>query len=499
MIRTILFDVGDTVVHAAAPGTPVEALPVRPTPFAARTLAALARGFRLGAVTDTATMTGADVRAALAGHGIAEHLEVIVSSVDVGAAKPDPAAVRRALDLLGTEPHHAVLVGDADVDEGAARRAGIGFVRVDPAAGIGAALRPLLTRELGPFGAARALLGPVDAGAMAAARHRHAQLTKPAGSLGQLEDVGAQLSAVAGAVPPPMPAPAAVAVFAADHGVARAGTTSWPQEVTAQMVGNFVAGGAAINAFARQVGAQVVVVDVGVATPLPATAADGPHLFRRRVRPGTADLSQGPALDQADVFAALDVGAEVAVELHGRGVRCLVTGEMGIGSTTASAATIAALTRRPGRACTGRGTGIDDEVLARKVAIVDAAVARITQPADPISVLAEVGGLEIAALAGFIVGGASLGLPVVVDGVIADAGLLCAVGLAPACADHAIAGHRSAEPGATVALEHLGLQPLLDLDLRLGEGTGACLAIPLVQAAARVLSEMATFESADIG
>lgn len=499
MIRTILFDIGDTLVHAAAPGTPVDALQVHPTPGAARTLGALARTFRLGAVTDTSTMTGAEVRAVLAGHGIAEHLQTIVASVDVGAPKPDPTGVRRALDDLETAPEEAVLVGDAAVDEAAARRAGVAFVSVDPDVGIAVALRPLITEALGPFGAARALLGQVDESARSEAHGRHAQLTKPVGSLGQLEDLGAQLSAIAGIVPPPRPAPAAVAVFAADHGVARAGTTPWPQEVTAQMVGNFLAGGAAINAIARQVGADLVVVDVGVATPLPAHRDGHARLIRRAIRPGTADLSRGPALTPGDVVEALDIGAAVAVELHERGAACLVTGEMGIGSTTAAAATIAALTGRPGRACTGRGTGVDDAGFAKKVAIVEGAIARLPRPADPIAVLAEVGGLEIAALAGFVVGGASLGLPVVVDGVIADAALLCAVGLAPDCLGYVIAGHRSTEPGATVALEHLGLRALLDLDLRLGEGTGACLAVPLVQAAAGILRDMATFDDAGIG
>jgi nicotinate-nucleotide--dimethylbenzimidazole phosphoribosyltransferase len=262
------------------------------------------------------------------------------------------------------------------------------------------------------------------------------------------------------------------------------------------MVANFVAGGAAINVLARQAGATVTVVDVGVASPLDAA----PGLEQRNVRRGTDDLSAGPAMSQAEARAALDVGAAIATQLVDAGARALVTGEMGIGNTTPSAALIAALTGRPASEVTGRGTGIDDEMLARKIAVIDAALARVgpSAAADPIALLAELGGLEIAALAGFIVGGASHRVPVLVDGVIALAALLVARELCPDAASYAIAGHRSTEPGATIALDHLGLEPLLDLGLRLGEGSGACLALPLVEAAARILNEMATFDAAGV-
>jgi len=338
--------------------------------------------------------------------------------------------------------------------------------------------------------------------AMADARALHARLTKPPGSLGRLEDVGVQLAGIAGECPPPMPAPAAVAVFAGDHGVVRAGVTPWPQEVTAQMVANFCAGGAAINALARQVDARLVVVDVGVAGDL----EPHPMLLGRKVRRGTDDLSAGPAMSQDDARRAWAVGEEVAALLIADGARLLVTGDMGIGNTTPAAAVIAALTGRPAADCTGLGTGVDAATLAHKTEIVAAAVSRASRrvhrsemsgkPAE--NVVGEIGGLEIAALAGFVYGGASARVPVVVDGVIALAGALAAEAARPGVVAACIAGHRSTEPGATVALEHLGLEPLLDLDLRLGEGTGACLAVPLVQAAARVLREMATFDAAGV-
>jgi nicotinate-nucleotide--dimethylbenzimidazole phosphoribosyltransferase len=344
------------------------------------------------------------------------------------------------------------------------------------------------------FARAVARLVPPDEQARADAVARHLQLTKPPGSLGRLESLGAQLAAIAGVVPPPIPTPAAVAVFAGDHGVHAEGVTPWPQEVTGQMVANFVAGGAAINVLARQQGADVVVVDVGVAFPV---VLDAPGLLDRNIRRGTANLAAGPATSIEEAQRALDVGAEIAADLVARGHRALVTGDMGIANTTPSAALIATLTGRAAAEVTGRGTGIDDPTLAHKTDVVEAAAARV-RGADPLTVLAEVGGLEIAALAGFIVGGAAARVPVVVDGVIAGAALLVASRLAPACVGYAIPGHRSVEPGASAVLAELDLVPVVDLDLRLGEGTGACLALPIVEAAALVLAEMATFDSAGV-
>ena len=344
------------------------------------------------------------------------------------------------------------------------------------------------------FDEAAAAVGDLDAGAERAAAAHHDRLTKPRGALGQLEAIGIRLAAIAGALPPPVPVPAAIAVFAGDHGVLAQGVTPWPQEVTAQMVANFVAGGAAINVLARQMGASVTVIDVGVATELD----DAPGLLQRKVRPGTADLAIEPAMTVDDVDRALDVGAEVAAELVEGGARALVTGDMGIGNTTPAAAIIAAMTGRTASDVTGRGTGIDDATLARKVAVVERALTRLGANHDGRAVLVEMGGLEIAALAGFIVGGAARRVPVVVDGVIAGAALLVAADLCPRAVAFTFAGHRSTEPGATAVLEHLGLEPVLDLGLRLGEGSGACLALPVLEASARVLAEMATFDSAGV-
>jgi nicotinate-nucleotide--dimethylbenzimidazole phosphoribosyltransferase len=338
-------------------------------------------------------------------------------------------------------------------------------------------------------------IGPLDAEAVSQARDRQQALTKPAGSLGVLEDVSVQLAGLAGECPPPLPEPAVVAVFAADHGVHAQGVTPWPQEVTAQMVANFLASGAVVNAIAAQAGADVCVVDVGVAADLPAA----PGLLPRKIRPGTADMTAGPAMSRAEAERAVEVGIETARDLVAAGHNCLLTGDMGIANTTASAALIAAFTGADPEQVTGRGTGIDDPTWQRKVEVVRRTLDRHQpDPADPLGVLAAVGGLEHAALAGFILGGAALRVPVVLDGVIACAAALAARALAPDAVAGLLAGHLSTEPGARRALDALGLRPLLDLGLRLGEGSGAVLALPVVAAAARVLREVATFDSAGV-
>jgi nicotinate-nucleotide--dimethylbenzimidazole phosphoribosyltransferase len=479
-VDAVLFDIGGTLVSEAPPLTPVDALVARPLPGVVEVLHELARDHRLGAVTDTAVMDEIAVRKLLAPVGIDALMEVVVTSHDIGAAKPAPDGILAALHRLGVSASRCLFVGDRAVDRDAARAAGVRFVAVDRG------LADALVRAAG----LRPQVEPLDPSALAAARERQRQLTKPPGSLGMLEDIGVLLAGLARRCPPPVPSRPAVAVFAADHGVVASGVTPWPQSVTAQMVANFVRGGAAINALARQVGATVHVVDVGVATDL----RDLDGVLHYKVREGTADLAHGPAMTSTDALAAIQVGATVAHDMLAAGHDLLVTGEMGIGNTTPAAALIAAFTGRTATEVTGRGTGVDDDVLARKTTIVRQAAARTTTYLDPVSVLAELGGLEIAALAGFIVAGAAARVPVLVDGVIACAALLAADALAAGTRDLVVAGHRSVEPGATAALDQLGLRPLLDLDLRLGEGTGACLAVPVVQAAARVLTEMATFD-----
>ncbi|MEQ3549381.1 nicotinate-nucleotide--dimethylbenzimidazole phosphoribosyltransferase [Pseudonocardia nematodicida] len=336
---------------------------------------------------------------------------------------------------------------------------------------------------------------PADDTARAAARDRLDRMTMPHGALGRVEDVAVTLAGIAGEAVPPIPAPAAVAVFAGDHGVHARGVTPWPQEVTAQMVANFLAGGAVVNALARQIGAEVQVVDVGVAADLDPV----PGLLPRKVAHGTADLTRAPAMTRDQARTALEHGIEVARDLVAAGNRCLLTGDMGIANTTAAAALICAFTGADPESVTGRGTGIDDDTLARKTGVVRAALERHRpDPADPLGVLAAVGGLEHAGLAGLVLGAAAQRVPVLLDGVSAGAAALVAAAFSPSCVDFCLAGHRSAEPGGSAALAHLGLTPLLELDMRLGEGTGALLALPVLQGAARAMADVATFDSAGV-
>ena len=335
---------------------------------------------------------------------------------------------------------------------------------------------------------------PVDQDAMAQARARQAQLTKPAGSLGVLEDVSVRLAGIGRTCPPEVPVRPAVAVFAGDHGVHAQGVTPWPQEVTAAMVENIRTGGAAVSVLARQAGADVYVVDVGVAAQL----TPGPGLLDHKVRAGTSDLATGPAMSRAEALEALAAGITVADRLADAGHDCLLTGDMGIANTTPSAALVAAFTGAAPAEVTGRGTGVDDATFDRKLAVVSAALTARPVTGDPVETLASVGGFEHAGLAGLLLGAAARGLPVLLDGVIAGSAALAAAALCPRAVDYWFAGHRSVEPGHAVALASLGLRPLVDLDLRLGEGTGAVLALPLVTAAAAILRDMATFDSAGV-
>lgn len=336
---------------------------------------------------------------------------------------------------------------------------------------------------------------PLDAKALGEAWDRQKRMTKPSGALGMLEIISAQLCGLSRKCPPPIPEPAAVAIFAGDHGVHAQGVTAWPQEVTSQMVANFLGGGAVCNAFAAQVGAEVCVVDVGVASELPST----PGLLPRKIRPGTSDITAGPAMTREEALRAVEVGIETARDLVAAGNKALLTGEMGIANTTVSAALVAVYTETDPAEITGRGTGINDEMHARKIDVVRRALElHRPDPKDPIGVLAAIGGLEHAALVGLILGGASLRTPVILDGVSAGAAALVARAIAPEALAACIAGHRSAEPGHVAALTKLGLRPLVDLDLRLGEGTGALLALPIVQSAARAMHEVATFDSAGV-
>jgi nicotinate-nucleotide--dimethylbenzimidazole phosphoribosyltransferase len=326
------------------------------------------------------------------------------------------------------------------------------------------------------------------------AQRRLDQLTKPPGSLGRLEELARRLAEISGTCPPSVRHPV-IFTLAGDHGVVEAGVSAYPQIVTAQMVENFLRGGAAINVLARHVGARVVVADLGVASPLP----DHALLKKHRIGPGTANMTRGPAMSRADALAAIEAGIALVHHERALGIDVIATGEMGIGNTTAASAMAAAFTGAPPEAVVGSGTGVDEAGRRRKVeAVTRALEANRPDPANGIDVLSKLGGFEIAGLVGVILAGAASGIPVIVDGFPAGAAALAATRIKPEARAYLLASHRSSEPGHGHVLSALGLEPYLDLGMRLGEGTGAALCIGLAQAAVRLLSEMATFKSAGV-
>jgi len=338
------------------------------------------------------------------------------------------------------------------------------------------------------------MIRPLDKKAMAEAQARQNQLTKPQGSLGKLEELSIHLAGIQGKSIPQI-RHKAIITMAGDHGVVAEKVGNWPQEVTAQMVHNFLSGGAGVNVIARQVGARVIVVDVGVATEM----GPSPRLLARKIAPGTQNISLGPAMTREQALTAVETGIEIVGAEVAKGLDIVGTGDMGIGNTTPSSAICAVMTGRRVAEVTGRGTGITDEQLAHKIEVIERALAvNHPDPNQPLDVLAKVGGLEIGGLVGVILAAAARRIPVVIDGFISGAAALIAAGLAPRSKDYLIPAHVSAEAGHKLLLQHLGLKPLLDLAMRLGEGTGAALGIFLAEVAAKVLAEMSTFAEAKV-
>ncbi|UNK17578.1 nicotinate-nucleotide--dimethylbenzimidazole phosphoribosyltransferase [Paenibacillus sp. N3/727] len=333
----------------------------------------------------------------------------------------------------------------------------------------------------------------LDQAAIQAAKSHISNLTVPPGSLGKLEAMAIQLAGITGVVKPSFDR-REVIIMAGDHGVCEEGVSAFPQEVTPQMIHNFLAGGAAVNVLARQAGAEVVCVDIGVNSEL-----SHPELLSRKIRYGTANMAQGPAMTYEEAIQSILVGVKVVEDAVRRGVQLFITGEMGIGNTTASSAVTCALSNIPVSDAVGRGTGIDDSRLQHKIAVVEQAL-KVNAPdaLDPIDVLAKVGGLEIGGLVGVILGSAVNGCPVIIDGFISSAAALLAKAICPTSADYMIVSHVSHEQGHRQLLHELNLRPALELDLRIGEGTGGVLCLHLVDAACRIVSEMATFESAGV-
>ncbi|HEC56503.1 MAG TPA: nicotinate-nucleotide--dimethylbenzimidazole phosphoribosyltransferase [Candidatus Syntrophoarchaeum butanivorans] len=336
---------------------------------------------------------------------------------------------------------------------------------------------------------------PPERDAMLAARRRQDELTKPQGSLGFLEEISIKVAGIKrNAIPDPFENKVVI-TMAGDHGVVEDGVSAYPKEVTPQMVYNFLDGGAAINVLARHIGARVVVVDMGVAASL----EPYPALVDKKIGFGTRNMAKGPAMTREEAIESIKAGIEVFESELERGVDIVALGDMGIGNTTPSSAIAAVMTGKPVSEVTGRGTGVDDEGLSRKIEAIERAISvNKPDPSDPIDILSKVGGFEIGGIAGAMLAAASNRVPVVVDGFISGAGALIAAGLAPQVKEYMFAGHISVERGHRAVLEWLGLRPILDLNLRLGEGTGAVLAIGIIEAACKILREMRTFEEAGV-
>jgi nicotinate-nucleotide--dimethylbenzimidazole phosphoribosyltransferase len=335
---------------------------------------------------------------------------------------------------------------------------------------------------------------PLDQNAMASALARQDMLTKPQGSLGRLEKLSIQIAGVTGQARPKIQQKV-VTVMAGDHGVVEEGVSAFPQEVTPQMVFNFLSGGAAINVLAKHVGARVVIVDMGVASPMDAH----PRLISRKVALGTANIAKGPAMTRAQAEESILSGIEIVEAEIAKGLDILATGDMGIGNTTPSAAIACVVTGKSASEIVGRGTGVDDEGLHRKILAVEQAL-KINKPdkQDGLDILSKVGGFEIGGLAGAILGAAANHRPVVIDGFISTAAAIIAATIAPQVKDYLIAAHCSQELGHRLMMEWLGVTPLLDMHMRLGEGTGAALAMSVVEASCKILDEMATFDEAGV-
>jgi len=334
---------------------------------------------------------------------------------------------------------------------------------------------------------------PPNKDAFKAAQHHSDQLTKPPGSLGKLEHTAAQLAAMTGELWPDL-SKRTVIIMAGDHGVCDEGISAFPQSVTPQMVHNFLQGGAAVNVLARGAGADVVCVDIGVAAEL-----EHEHLVSRKVMYGTHNIAKGAAMTRAEAIQGIAVGIELVEELYDKGSRMFATGEMGIGNTTPSAAIVAVMTGLSAEQAAGRGTGISDHMLAHKIKVIEQAI-QVNEPKriDPLDVLSKIGGIEIAGLVGVILGAAKLRCPVVLDGYISTAAALVAAAIAENSTAYMLASHQSQEQGHRHALSSLGLAPCIQLDLRVGEGTGAVLSFHFIDAALKLMQEMATFSSAGI-
>jgi nicotinate-nucleotide--dimethylbenzimidazole phosphoribosyltransferase len=475
----VLFDLGNTLIKQENPGIPYEELSVELLPGVEQLLNELQGQVKLGIVSNTQTITAADIKKKLVMVGIDEFFEVVIATGELGIHKPDPAPITAAIKALEIKPERTIYIGDIETDLQAAHAAGAAFAYTGP--DIYKALHQYLLHTDSAIDRAlhtQPTFSQTHAGAV---QKEFDGLAKPVGSLGKLEKVAAQIGGITHSHIPTVD-PAAIAVFGGDHGIAADDSvTPWPQAITGMMLEVMGDNKAAVSVLAEVADVYCQYINVGAVSDSKSHA----------VTSGTQDIRSDSAMTREEAIAAMNVGAQTTERLIAGGSRSLCTGEVGIGNTTPSAALIAHFAKASAQEVTGRGSGIDDETYARKVEIVEQLIAKTKTTKDPIDVLAQIGGLEIAALTGYILRATSLQVPVVLDGVITLAAATVAEAIKPNTTVFLIAAHTSSEPGSTIALKHLGLNPLLDLDLRLGEGTGALLSIPIIRSACQALIRMA--------
>ena len=480
----VLFDLGNTLIAQENPGTPYEDLAVQVLPGVQELLDQLQGKVKLGIVSNTKTITAADIQAKLAIVGLDKYFQTIVATAEFGTHKPDPAPIMAAIELMKCTADCTLYIGDVETDKQAALSAGAHFAYAGP--NLYESVKQYLLHSDSALNRALHAQPTFSQAHADAVQKEFDGLAKPVGSLGKLEKVASQIAGITHSHTPTID-PAAIALFGADHGIAADDSvTPWPQAITRIMLEVMGDNKAAVSVLADVADVYVQIINIGAMVD-----SKSINVRNERVASGTQDIRTRDAMSDAVVRAALEVGAQTAERLIAGGSRCLVTGEVGIANTTPSAALIAHFTNSTAAQVTGRGSGIDDETYARKVEIVTQLIAKTKNEKDPIKTLAQIGGIEIAALTGYILRTASLQIPVVLDGVITLAAATVAKAINPDISQFLIAGHCSSEPGSRIAIAHLELQPILDLELRLGEGTGALLSIPIIRASCQALSRMA--------
>jgi nicotinate-nucleotide--dimethylbenzimidazole phosphoribosyltransferase len=483
--EAVFFDVGNTLVEQANPGTPVSELRTVVLPGVHQAIEKLRTVTRLGIVSNTTVMTEQDLRSLLSTEGLSSCFELVVATADLGVHKPSPLPLLHAASVMGVDASRCLYVGDIESDAIAAHAAGMEFCYTGPDLEW-ALLRYFAEPTNALTRAVHHVSEPEVEFGLSLQEHLN-QLVKPVGSLGSLEVLASHLASTQ-RHRFPRADPAAVAIFCGDHGIAADNTvTPWPQEITWQMSAVIASGKAASSIFATSTNTYLEIVDVGLVGP---KGVDG--VRPERIRSGTDDLRSGMVMSVENARRAFEVGAETAERLVAGGTRLLCVGEVGMGNTTIAACLIAYYTRSAARLVTGRGAGIDDATLDRKKRIVEEAVNKVPAGLNVFDVVSRIGGLEIAAMAGFIVAASSLRVPVILDGVITLSAACLARELAPWSIKSCIASHCSSEPAAEVALQYLGLEAMFNFGLRLGEGTGALLAVPILRAVCDAVTSMAS-------